>query len=172
MSKKYIPVILASLLLCGCVKGPTVTEENAYEVAVDDSNVDMAEVTSSDIKKTDEGYKVVFTTESGKYTYTIGTDGLVKKRNYAPGETMEAADQKDQPKEEPAKTDTNTDEKKTRAENSALSNVGMSRDQVTSITSELSADQTQYTVVITAGESRTTCVVNADSGEVISTMFE
>lgn len=172
MNKKCLPFILASFVLCGCVQAPSVSEENALEVAVDDSNVDMAEVTSSEVKKSDGVYKVVFTTESGKYTYTVGTDGLIQDRDYKAGETEEVqTEQPEQKKEEP-KQEENTDEKKTQAENSALSNVGLSRDQVSSITSELSADQTQYTVVIVAGDSRTTCIVNANTGEVISTMFE
>lgn len=174
MNKKYIPLMIGSLLLSGCVKGPTVTEENALEVAVDDSNTDMTEVTSSDMKKEDGVFKVEFTTESGKYSYTVGSDGLVVDRKYEPGaaeeERIEQA--KEEPKEESPKQEENKDDEKTRAENSALSNVGLSREDVTSITSELNAEQTQYTVVIVSAGNTTTCIVNAETGEVVSTVFE
>lgn len=173
MNKKYIPFIITSLLLCGCAKGPNVSEENALEVAVDDSDVDMSEVTSSDVKKSDGAYKIVFTTESGKYTYTVGTDGLVQDRKYEPGESEEQVieEEKGEPVDNGPKVEDNTDEEKTRAEEAALANVGLSKDEVTSITSELNAEKTEYTVVITVGDSRTTCVVDADTGEVVSTSF-
>lgn len=174
MNKKYIPFILTSFLLCGCVQGPNVSEENALEVAVDDSNVDMAEVTSSNVKKSDGAYKVVFTTESGKYTYTIGMDGLIQDRDYKPGaaEEQELENKKESKKETDSKPEDNTDEKQARAENSALANVGLTRDQVSSITTDLSEDQTQFTIVIVAGDTTSTCIVDANSGEVISTAFE
>lgn len=177
MNKKSIGLILASILLTGCVSGPNVTEENALEVAIDDSNNDPAEVTASQVTKKDNVYTVIFTTENGQYTYKVGTDGLVKNRDFSNEITLsqdsaeQQPEQQDQPKQEEKKEEPKTDDKEAAAINSALSNVGLTRDQTTSVTASLNEDGTQYTVTIVAGDSTTVCVVEAATGNVISTMF-
>ena len=174
MNKKSIGLILAAVLLTGCVSGPNVTEENALEVAIDDSNNDPSEVTASKVTKKDGIYTVVFTTESGQYTYHIGTDGLIKDRNYTNEITLEAnpeVEEETAPKEEEKKEEPKTDDREAAAIEAALSNVGLSRDQTTSVTTSLNEDGSQYTVTIVAGDSTTVCVVEAATGNVISTMF-
>lgn len=173
MNKKSIGLIIASLLLTGCVSGPNVTEENALEVAIDDSNNDPEEVTASKVTKKDGVYTVVFTIESGQYTYKVGTDGLIKERNFTNEITLQPDEQHpvEQPKQEEPKEETKNDDREANAIDAALNNVGLTREQTTSINTSLSEDGSQYTVTIVAGDSTTTCVVDATTGNVISTMF-
>ena len=170
MNNKTICLCLLSLLLTGCVQGPTVTEENALEVAIDDSNNDSSEVLESEVTKKDNVYNIVFTTEAGQYTYKVGTDGLVKERDFSSETTLEMTENDPESKEE--KKDEKIEDKENNAINAALSNVGLSRDQTTSITADLTEDGTQYTVTIVAGDTTTVCIVDANSNDIISTSFQ
>ena len=177
MNKKCLGLFFASILFTGCVSGPNVTEENALEVAIDDSNNNAADVTASEVTKKDNVYIVVFTTPNGQYTYQVGTDGLVKKRGFSTDITLkQGPDEQTTEPSESKKNEENmeqpkTDDKETAAIDAALNNVGLTQDQTTSISTSLSEDGSQYTVTIVAGDSTTTCVVEVATGNVISTMF-
>lgn len=175
-------IILAStLLLTGCGNSELeITQNEILEVARDDANATKKECSNVSIQEEKKYYTVSFDTATGSYEYKIGKDGIIQERNYkrSNSEEVSTTDPVDEKKEE-TKTETKKEEKKEStsfdenqqaAIDAALANAGLGQEDVTDIGCTLDEATQQYTVTFTFQDIKNTCMVDAATFTVLSSI--
>lgn len=175
-------IILAStLLLTGCGNSELeITQNDILEVARDDANATKKECSNVSVQEEKKYYTVSFDTTTGSYEYKIGKDGIIQERNYkrSNSEEVSTTDPVDEKKEE-TKTDTKKEEKKEStsfdenqqaAIDAALANAGLGQEDVTEIGCTLDEATQQYTVTFTFQDIKNTCMVDAATFTVLSSI--
>lgn len=176
-------IILAStLLLTGCGNSNLeVTKNDILEVARDDANATKKECSNVSIQEEKKYYTVSFDTTTGSYEYKIGKDGIIQERNYkrSNGEDVSTTEPVEEKKEE-TKVQTETkkekkesstfDENQQQAINAALANAGLGQEDVTDIGCTLDEATQQYTVTFTFQDIKNTCMVDAATFTVLSSI--
>lgn len=175
-------IILAStLLLTGCGNSELeISQNDILEVARDDANATKKECSNVSIKEEKKYYTVSFDTTTGSYEYKIGKDGIIQERNYkrSNSEEVSTTDPVDEKKEE-TKTDTKKEENKgstsfdenqQAAIDAALANAGLGQEDVTDIGCTLDEATQQYTVTFTFQDIKNTCMVDAATFTVLSSI--
>lgn len=175
-------IILAStLLLTGCGNSNLeITKNDILEVARDDANATKKECSNVSIQEEKKYYTVSFDTTTGSYEYKIGKDGIIQERNYkrSNSEEVSTTDPVDEKKEE-TKTDTKKEENKEStsfdenqqaAIDAALANAGLGQEDVTDIGCTLDEATQQYTVTFTFQDIKNTCMVDAATFTVLSSI--
>lgn len=175
-------IILAStLLLTGCGNSELeITQNDILEVARDDANATKKECSNVSIQEEKKYYTVSFDTTTGSYEYKIGKDGIIQERNYkrSNSEEVSTTDPVDEKKEE-TKTDTKKEENKEStsfdehqqtAIDAALANAGLEQEDVTEIGCTLDDATQQYTVTFTFQDIKNTCMVDAATFTVLSSI--
>lgn len=175
-------IILAStLLLTGCGNSNLeISQNDILEVARDDANATKKECSNVSIQEEKKYYTVSFDTTTGSYEYKIGKDGIIQERNYkrSNSEEVSTTDPVDEKKEE-TKTDTKKEENKEStsfdenqqaAIDAALANVGLGQEDVTDIGCTLDEATQQYTVTFTFQDIKNTCMVDAATFTVLSSI--
>lgn len=180
-------IILASaLLLTGCGnKELEITQSDILEVARDDANATKKECSNVSIQEEKKYYTVSFDTNTGSYEYKIGKDGIIQERNYkrsnseekeevsttAPvEEKKEEAKPEAETKKEEKKESTSFDENQQQAIDAALANAGLGQEDVTDIGCTLDEATQQYTVIFTFQDIKNTCMVDAATFTVLSSI--
>lgn len=175
-------IILAStLLLTGCGNSELeITQNDILEVARDDANATKKECSNVSVQEEKKYYTVSFDTNTGSYEYKIGKDGIIQERNYkrSNSEEVSTTDPVDEKKEE-TKTDTKKEENKEStsfdenqqaAIDAALANAGLGQEDVTEIGCTLDEATQQYTVTFTFQDIKNTCMVDAATFTVLSSI--
>lgn len=175
-------IILAStLLLTGCGNSNLeITKKDILEVARDDANATKKECSNVSVQEEKKYYTVSFDTTTGSYEYKIGKDGIIQERNYkrSNSEEVSTTDPVDEKKEE-TKTDTKKEENKEStsfdenqqaAIDAALANAGLGQEDVTDIGCTLDEATQQYTVTFTFQDIKNTCMVDAATFTVLSSI--
>lgn len=180
-------IILASaLLLTGCGnKELKITQNDILEVARDDANATKKECSNVSIQEEKKYYTVSFDTNTGSYEYKIGKDGIIQERNYKRSNseekeevsTTEPVEEKKEEtktvketKKEEKKESTSFDENQQAAINAVLANAGLGQEDVTDIGCTLDEATQQYTVTFTFQDIHNTCVVDAATFTVLSSV--
>lgn len=180
-------IILAStLLLTGCGNSELeITQNDILEVARDDANATKKECSNVSIQEEKKYYTVSFDTNTGSYEYKIGKDGIIQERNYKRSNSDEEVSSTEpvEEKKEETKTKTETETKKEEkkestsfdenqqaAINAALANAGLGQEDVTDIGCTLDEATQQYTVTFTFQDIKNTCVVDAATFTVLSSI--
>lgn len=168
-------IILAStLLLTGCGnKELEITQNDILEVARDDANATKKECSKVSIQKEKKYYTVSFDTNTGSYEYKIGKDGIIQERNYKRSNSEEKEEvSTNEPVEENKKEeDSNSiDENQQQAINAALANAGLGQEDVTDVGCTLDEATQQYTVTFTFQDIKNTCMVDAATFTVLSSI--
>lgn len=172
------------LLLTGCSKsGLEITKDDILEVARDDANATKKECENVSIKEQKSSYIVSFTTNGGSYEYKIGKDGIIQERNYKRSSSEEkeevSTSEPVEEKKEETKVETEKEEKKEStsfdknqqaAIDAALANAGLGQEDVTDVGCTLDEATQQYTVTFTFQDIHNTCVVDAASFTVLSSV--
>lgn len=174
-------VLASTLLLTGCGNSELeITQNDILEVARDDANATKKECSNVSIQEEKKYYTVSFDTTTGSYEYKIGKDGIIQERNYkrSNSEEVSTTDPVDEKKEE-TKTDTKKEEKKEStsfdenqqaAIDAALANAGLGQEDVTDIGCTLDEATQQYTVTFTFQNIKNTCMVDAATFTVLSSI--
>lgn len=172
-------IILAStLLLTGCGNSELeITQNDILEVARDDANATKKECSNASIQEEKKYYTVSFDTTTGSYEYKIGKDGIIQERNYKKSNseekeevsTSESVEEPEKKKEE-KKESTSFDENQQQAINAALANAGLGEEDVTDIGCTLDEATQQYTVTFTFQDIKNTCMVDAATFTVLSSI--
>lgn len=175
-------IILAStLLLTGCGNSELeISQNDILEVARDDANATKKECSNVSIQEEKKYYTVSFDTTTGSYEYKIGKDGIIQERNYkrSNSEEVSTTDPVDEKREE-TKTDTKKEENKEStsfdenqqaAIDAALANAGLGQEDVTEIGCTLDEATQQYTVTFTFQDIKNTCMVDAATFTVLSSI--
>ena len=177
-------IILAStLLLTGCGNSELeITQNDILEVARDDANATKKECSNVSIQEEKKYYTVSFDTTTGSYEYKIGKDGIIQERNYkrSNGEEVTTSEPVEEKKEETkVKTETKKEEKKDStsfdenqqaAIDAALANAGLGQEDVVDIGCTLDEATQQYTVTFTFQDIKNTCMVDAATFTVLSSI--
>ena len=175
-------IILAStLLLTGCGNSELeITQNDILEVARDDANATKKECSNVSVKEEKKYYTVSFDTNTGSYEYKIGKDGIIQERNYKRSNSEEVTTSEPvEEKKEETKTETKKEEKKEStsfdqnqqaAIDSALANAGLGQEDVTDIGCTLDEATQQYTVTFTFQDIKNTCMVDAATFTVLSSI--
>lgn len=175
-------IILAStLLLTGCGNSELeITQNDILEVARDDANATKKECSNVSIQEEKKYYTVSFDTTTGSYEYKIGKDGIIQERNYKRSNSEEVSttepvekkkeETKTETKKEEKKESTSFDENQQAAIDAALANAGLGQDDVTEIGCTLDEATQQYTVTFTFQDIKNTCVVDAATFTVLSSI--
>ena len=178
-------IILAStLLLTGCGNSNLeITKNDILEVARDDANATKKECSNVSIQEEKKYYTVSFDTTTGSYEYKIGKDGIIQERNYKRSNseeevsTTEPVEEKKEEtkvetetKKEEEKASTSFDENQQQAVNAALANAGLGQEDVTDIGCTLDEATQQYTVTFTFQDIKNTCMVDAATFTVLSSI--
>lgn len=169
-------IILAStLLLTGCGNSELkITQNDILEVARDDANATKKECSNVSVQEEKKYYTVSFDTTTGSYEYKIGKDGIIQERNYKRSNSEEKEEAStSQPQEEPEtkkEESTSFDENQQQAINAALANAGLGQEDVTDIGCTLDEATQQYTVTFTFQDIKNTCMVDAASFTVLSSI--
>lgn len=172
-------IILAStLLLTGCGnKELEITQNDILEVARDDANATKKECSNVSIQEEKKYYTVSFDTTTGSYEYKIGKDGIIQERNYKRSNSEEKEEAStSQPQEEPEtkkeekEESTSFDEDQQTAIDAALANAGLAQEDVTDIGCTLDEATQQYTVTFTFQDIKNTCMVDAATFTVLSSI--
>lgn len=175
-------IILAStLLLTGCGNSELeITQNDILEVARDDANATKKECSNVSIQEEKKYYTVRFDTTTGSYEYKIGKDGIIQERNYKKSNSEEVSSTA--PVEEEKKEETKTETKKEKKESTsfdenqqaaidaALANAGLGQEDVTDIGCALDEATQQYTVTFTFQDIKNTCMVDAATFTVLSSI--
>lgn len=169
-------IILAStLLLTGCGNSELeISQNDILEVARDDANATKKECSNVSVKEEKKYYTVSFDTNTGSYEYKIGKDGIIQERNYKKSNseekeevsTSESVEEPETKKEE----STSFDENQQQAINAVLANAGLGQEDVTDIGCTLDEATQQYTVTFTFQDIHNTCVVDATTFVVLSSI--
>ena len=175
-------IILAStLLLTGCGNSNLeITKNDILEVARDDANATKKECSNVSIQEEKKYYTVSFDTTTGSYEYKIGKDGIIQERNYKRSNsedvsTTEPVEEKKEEtkadtKKEEKKESTSFDENQQQAINAVLANAGLGQEDVTDIGCTLDEATQQYTVTFTFQDIHNTCMVDAATFTVLSSV--
>ena len=175
-------IILAStLLLTGCGNGELeITQNDILEVARDDANATKKECSNVSIQEEKKYYTVSFDTTTGSYEYKIGKDGIIQERNYKRSNsedvsTTEPVEEKKvetetETKKEEKKESTSFDENQQAAIDAALANAGLGQEDVADIGCTLDEATQQYTVTFTFQDIKNTCMVDAATFTVLSSI--
>ena len=175
-------IILAStLLLTGCGNSELeITQNDILEVARDDANATKKECSNVSVQVEKKYYTVSFDTNTGSYEYKIGKDGIIQERNYKRSNsedvsTTEPIEEKKEEtkadtKKEEKKESTSFDENQQQAINAVLANAGLGQEDVTDIGCTLDEATQQYTVTFTFQDIHNTCVVDAATFTVLSSV--
>lgn len=177
-------IILAStLLLTGCGNSELeITQNDILEVARDDANATKKECSNVSVQEKKKYYTVSFDTNIGSYEYKIGKDGIIQERNYKKSNseevtTTEPVEEKKEEtkaetetKKEEKKESTSFDENQQQAINAALANAGLGQEDVTDIGCALDDATQQYTVTFTFQDIKNTCMVDAVTFTVLSSI--
>lgn len=179
-------IILAStLLLTGCGNSELeITQNDILEVARDDANATKKECSNVSIQEEKKYYTVSFDTTTGSYEYKIGKDGIIQERNYKSSnseekeevsttETVEEKKEETKPETETKKEKKESstfDENQQQAINAALANAGLGQEDVADIGCTLDEATQQYTVTFTFQDIKNTCVVDAATFTVLSSV--
>ncbi len=172
------------LLLTGCSKsGLEITKDDILEVARDDANATKKECENVSIKEQKSSYIVSFTTNGGSYEYKIGKDGIIQERNYKRSSSEEkeevSTSEPVEEKKEETKVETKKEEKKEStsfdknqqaAIDAALANAGLGQEDVTDVDCTLDEATQQYTVTFTFQDIKNTCMVDAATFTVLSSV--
>ena len=180
--KKNSFIILAStLLLTGCGnKELEITQNDILEVARDDANATKKECSNVSVQEEKKYYTVSFDTNTGSYEYKIGKNGIIQERNYKRSNSEEVSttepveekkeETKTETKKEEKKKSTSFDENQQAAINAALANTGLGQEDVTDIGCTLDEATQQYTVTFTFQDIKNTCMVDATTFTVLSSV--
>ena len=175
-------IILAStLLLTGCGYSELeITQNDILEVARDDANASKKECSNVSIQEEKKYYTVSFDTNTGSYEYKIGKDGIIQERNYKRSNSEEVSttepveekkeETKTETKKEEKKESTSFDENQQAAIDAALANAGLGQEDVTDIGCTLDEATQQYTVTFTFQDIKNTCMVDATTFAVLSSV--
>lgn len=175
-------IILAStLLLTGCGNSNLeITQNDILEVARDDANASKKECSNVSIQEEKKYYTVSFDTNTGSYEYKIGKDGIIQERNYKRSNSEEVSttepveekkeETKTETKKEEKKESTSFDENQQAAIDAALANAGLGQEDVTEIGCTLDEATQQYTVTFTFQDIKNTCMVDAATFTVLSSI--
>lgn len=172
------------LLLTGCSKsGLEITKDDILEVARDDANATKKECENVSIKEQKGSYIISFNTNGGSYEYKIGKDGIIQERNYKRSSSEEkeevSTSEPVEEKKEETEVETKKEEKKEStsfnknqqaAIDAALANAGLAQEDVTDIGCTLDEASQQYTVTFTFQDIHNTCMVDADTFTVLSSV--
>lgn len=172
-------IILAStLLLTGCGNSELeITQNDILEVARDDANATKKECSNVSVQEEKKYYTVNFDTNTGSYEYKIGKDGIIQERNYKRSNSEEKEEvsttepvKEPETKKEDEKASTSFDENQQAAINAVLANAGLGQEDVTDIGCTLDEATQQYTVTFTFQDIHNTCVVDAATFTVLSSV--
>lgn len=175
-------IILAStLLLTGCGNSELeITQNDILEVARDDANATKKECSNVSVQEEKKYYTVSFDTTTGSYEYKIGKDGIIQERNYKRSNSEEVSttepveekkeETKTETKKEEKKESTSFDENQQAAIDAALANAGLGQEDVTEIGCTLDEATQQYTVTFTFQDIKNTCMVDAATFTVLSSV--
>lgn len=175
-------IILAStLLLTGCGNNELeITQNDILEVARDDANATKKECSNVSVQEEKKYYTVSFDTNTGSYEYKIGKDGIIQERNYKRSNSEEVSttepveekkeETKTETKKEEKKESTSFDENQQAAIDAALANAGLGQEDVTDIDCTLDEATQQYTVTFTFQDIKNTCMVDAATFTVLSSI--
>lgn len=178
-------IILAStLLLTGCGNSELeITQNDILEVARDDANATKKECSNVSVQEEKKYYTVSFDTTTGSYEYKIGKDGIIQERNYKRSNSEEkeevSTSEPVEEKKEETKVETGKEEKKEStsfdknqqaAIDAALANAGLGQEDVTDIGCTLDKATQQYTVTFTFQDIKNTCMVDAATFTVLSSI--
>lgn len=171
-------IILAStLLLTGCGNSNLeITQNDILEVARDDANATKKECSNVSVQEEKKYYTVSFDTTTGSYEYKIGKDGIIQERNYKRSNSKEkeevsTTEPVEEKKEETKKEEsTSFDENQQSAINAALANAGLGQEDVTDVDCTLDEATQQYTVTFTFQDIKNTCMVDAATFTVLSSI--
>ena len=177
-------IILAStLLLTGCGNSELeISQNDILEVARDDANATKKECSNVSVQEEKKYYTVSFDTNTGSYEYKIGKDGIIQERNYKRSnseevsttepveEKKEETKVKTETKKEEKKDSTSFDENQQAAIDAALANAGLGQEDVTDIGCTLDEATQQYTVTFTFQDIKNTCMVDAATFTVLSSI--
>lgn len=175
-------IILAStLLLTGCGNSNLeITKNDILEVARDDANATKKECSNVSVQEEKKYYTVSFDTNTGSYEYKIGKDGIIQERNYKRSNSEDVSttepveekkeETKTETKKEEKKESTSFDENQQQAINAALANAGLGQEDVTDIGCTLDEATQQYTVTFTFQDIHNTCMVDAATFAVLSSV--
>lgn len=175
-------IILAStLLLTGCGNSNLeITKNDILEVARDDANATKKECSNVSVQEEKKYYTVSFDTTTGSYEYKIGKDGIIQERNYKRSNSEEVSttepveekkeETKTETKKEEKKESTSFDENQQVAIDAALANAGLGQEDVTDIGCTLDEATQQYTVTFTFQDIKNTCMVDAATFTVLSSI--
>ena len=173
-------IILAStLLLTGCGNSELeITQNDILEVARDDANATKKECSNVSVQEEKKYYTVSFDTTTGSYEYKIGKDGIIQERNYkrsnseevSTSEPVEEKKEETETKKEEKKESTSFDENQQAAIDAALANAGLGQEDVTDIGCTLDEATQQYTVTFTFQDIKNTCMVDAATFTVLSSI--
>lgn len=175
-------IILAStLLLTGCGSSELeITQNDILEVARDDANATKKECSNVSIQEEKKYYTVSFDTSTGSYEYKIGKDGIIQERNYKRRNSEEVSttepveekkeETKTETKKEEKKDSTSFDENQQAAIDAALANAGLGQEDVTEIGCTLDEATQQYKVTFTFQDIKNTCMVDAATFTVLSSV--
>lgn len=172
-------IILAStLLLTGCGNSELeITQNDILEVARDDANASKKECSNVSVQEEKKYYTVSFDTTTGSYEYKIGKDGIIQERNYKKSNSEEKEEvsisesvEEPETKKEEKKESTSFDENQQAAINAALTNAGLGQEDVSDIGCTLDEATQQYTVTFTFQDIKNTCMVDAATFTVLSSI--
>lgn len=175
-------IILAStLLLTGCGNSELeITQNDILEVARDDANATKKECSNVSIQEEKKYYTVTFDTTTGSYEYKIGKDGIIQERNYKRSNSEDVSttepveekkeETKTETKKEEKKESTSFDENQQAAIDAALANAGLGQEDVSDIGCTLDEETQQYTVTFTFQDIHNTCMVDAATFTVLSSI--
>ena len=172
------------LLLTGCSNsGLEITKDDILEVARDDANATKKECENVSIKEQKGLYIISFNTNGGSYEYKIGKDGIIQERNYKRSSSEEkeevSTSEPVEEKKEETKVEAQKEEKKEStsfgknqqaAIDPALANAGLAQEDVTDIGCTLDKASQQYTVTFTFQDIHNTCMVDAATFTVLSSV--
>lgn len=172
-------IILAStLLLTGCGNSELeITQNDILEVARDDANATKKGCSNDSVQEEKKYYTVSFDTNTGSYEYKIGKDGIIQERNYKKSnseekEELSTSESVEEPetKKEEKKASTSFDENQQAAIDAALANAGLGQEDVADIGCTLDEATQQYTVTFTFQDIKNTCMVDAATFTVLSSI--
>lgn len=172
------------LLLTGCSNsGLEITKDDILEVARDDANATKKECENVSIKEQKGSYIISFNTNGGSYEYKIGKDGIIQERNYKRSSSEEkeevSTSEPVEEKKEETEVEAQKEEKKEStsfgknqqaAIDAALANAGLAQEDVTDIGCTLDEASQQYTVTFTFQDIHNTCMVDAATFTVLSSV--
>ena len=146
-------------------------------MARDDANATKKECSNVSIQEEKKYYTVSFDTNTGSYEYKIGKDGIIQERNYKKSnsedkEELSTSESVEEPetKKEEKKASTSIDENQQAAIDAALANAGLGQEDVTDIGCTLDEATQQYTVTFTFQDIKNTCMVDAATFTVLSSI--